>query len=604
MQLSRLYSNLDALFTPIEFNCRERATHLNVVFAEIRHPEDRTKDSHNLGKTTLVHLLDFMMLKDISSGDSFLSKHADRFDKFAFCLEIALNAGDYTTIRRTVADPGKVAIKRHDARGLNFMDAPPEEWDHVNLSIAKGRELLDGILDLQVIKPYDYRVALSYFLRTQKDYNDELQLQKFVLGPHVNWKPFVMLLFGFREEPIRQKYDLDVAIDGLLEKKADYQATVQFQEDDVSRLSAQIATKRTTVEQVERQLDAFSFHDAEKRVMYDLVNEIEAKISDLNDALYNIQTDIRRIERALESKIKFDLGAIETVFAESQIYFGDQIAKDYSELLDFNTQLTRERNASLRRRLKELLAEQELHIEERRKLNAERSTRMSVVQSMDTFDKFKRLQKDLATQKAEFVYLQTQLDKVRALADLSLQINAQQRLRGEVVDEIKAMIDKDSPIRERFATLFNQYCRQVLDHDGVFFFKQNANGNVEYEITLELAGQKGQPSSLDKGNTYKKLLCALFDLALLKVYENSAFFHFVYHDGVLEGLDNRKKNMFLELVRELVADGTIQYVLSAIDSDLPRDESTDTKIAFPDEELILRLNDDGDDGRLFKMPEF
>ena len=123
MQLSRLYSNLDAIFTPIEFNCRERATFINAVFAEIRHPKDRSKDSHNLGKTTLVHLLDFMMLKDIGTGDSFLSKHVDRFDKFRFFIEVALNEGDYVTIRRTVADSGKIAIKRHDARGLILVDA-------------------------------------------------------------------------------------------------------------------------------------------------------------------------------------------------------------------------------------------------------------------------------------------------------------------------------------------------------------------------------------------------------------------------------------------------------------------------------------------------
>jgi len=60
-------------------------------------------------------------------------------------------------------------------------------------------------------------------------------------------------------------------------------------------------------------------------------------------------------------------------------------------------------------------------------------------------------------------------------------------------------------------------------------------------------------------------------------------------------------NAGLELVREMVADGTIQYVLSAIEADLPRDETADQKIAFPVEEVIFRLHDDG---RLFKMPEF
>ena len=472
------------------------------------------------------------------------------------------------------------------------------------MPLAKGRELLDGILDLRILNPYDYRVALSYFLRTQKDYDDELQLQKFLLGPHVNWKPFVMHLFGFREEPIRTKYDLDIDIEELTKQKAAQQAEVQFPEDSVSKLSAQIGTKRAAIDQVEQALDAFSFDEAEKRVMYSLVREIETRISELNSSLYNIQSDIARIERALCNKIRFDFDEIAKVFSDSQVYFGEQVTKDYAALVDFNTHLTKERNATLRKRLKLLQAEQERFLQERQGLNSDRSSRMQIVQRMDTFDKFKLLQRDLAEQKADLVYLENQLEKVRALADLSLQINAKQRARGQVIDEIKTMIDRDSPVRARFAGLFNQYCKRVLDHDGVFFFKQNNRGNVDYEITLELIGQKGKSSSLDKGNTYKKLLCALFDLALLVTYQDTPFFHFVYHDGVLEGLDNRKKIMFLELVREIISSGKIQYILSAIDSDLPRDQETDAKVEFDTDEVILALHDDGNDGRLFKMSEF
>jgi hypothetical protein len=43
-------------------------------------------------------------------------------------------------------------------------------------------KLLDGWLDLKILKPYDYRQAITYFLRTQADYRDELQLQKFSFG--------------------------------------------------------------------------------------------------------------------------------------------------------------------------------------------------------------------------------------------------------------------------------------------------------------------------------------------------------------------------------------------------------------------------------------
>ena len=48
MKLSRLYSNKPDLFESLDF-----AQGLNVVMAEIRLPENREKDTHNLGKTTV-----------------------------------------------------------------------------------------------------------------------------------------------------------------------------------------------------------------------------------------------------------------------------------------------------------------------------------------------------------------------------------------------------------------------------------------------------------------------------------------------------------------------------------------------------------------------
>ena len=57
MKLSRLYSSKPDLFEPVEF-----VQGLNVVMAEIRLPENRNKDTHNLGKTTLGRLLDFGFL--------------------------------------------------------------------------------------------------------------------------------------------------------------------------------------------------------------------------------------------------------------------------------------------------------------------------------------------------------------------------------------------------------------------------------------------------------------------------------------------------------------------------------------------------------------
>ena len=97
MQLNRLYSNLDPLFAPIHFNAVQASTLLNVIFAEVKRKLAKDGDSHNLGKTTLIALIDFMLLKDITGSDHFLIKHKQRFDDFVFYFELAIHGGGFVT---------------------------------------------------------------------------------------------------------------------------------------------------------------------------------------------------------------------------------------------------------------------------------------------------------------------------------------------------------------------------------------------------------------------------------------------------------------------------------------------------------------------------
>lgn len=79
------------------------------------------------------------------------------------------------------------------------------------------------------------------------------------------------------------------------------------------------------------------------------------------------------------------------------------------------------------------------------------------------------------------------------MAETARQVREAERDRGRVVDEIKAMLEKPTVIYERFARIFNEYCQKVLNHEGIFFFHINSNNNLDYKISLGLAGQKALP---------------------------------------------------------------------------------------------------------------
>jgi len=88
-------------------------------------------------------------------------------------------------------------------------------------------------------------------------------------------------------------------------------------------------------------------------------------------------------------------------------------------------------------------------------------------------------------------------------------------------------------------------------------------------------------------------------MALLRAHLDQKFPRFVYHDGVFESLDDRKKENLLATIREYDELG-IQSIITLIDSDLPK-PSKDGQPVFTSDEIILTLHDQNAEGRLFRM---
>lgn len=122
----------------------------------------------------------------------------------------------------------------------------------------------------------------------------------------------------------------------------------------------------------------------------------------------------------------------------------------------------------------------------------------------------------------------------------------------------------------------------------------NSSGNVEFR-SLVANEDESRITAESNGNTYRKMLCVAFDLAILIAYNKKSFYRFVYHDGVLEGLDNRKKKKFIELIRNYCEQYDVQYIFTSIEDDLP----LDILESFTAEEKCLILDDSGDEGKLF-----
>ena len=153
MKLSKIYSN-SSIFKKIEFN-----DGLNLIVGKIKE-ENIDKDTHNLGKTSLVHLIDFLLLKELRKDDIFKT-HFELFKEHIFFLEILLNDNNYLTIKRSVEKQTKISFKL--SRTKILANTQEFVWDHKEIPLKKAKNILNDYLKFDVLKQYDYRKFLSFF---------------------------------------------------------------------------------------------------------------------------------------------------------------------------------------------------------------------------------------------------------------------------------------------------------------------------------------------------------------------------------------------------------------------------------------------------------
>ncbi len=241
MKLSKIYSNKKQ-FKEIILN-----DGFNVIYGNVENiVNEKTKvQEHNLGKTSLVYLIDFLLLKGVTK-DNFFGKHSEKFSDWIFFLEIKLNSWEYLTIRRSVNPNTKISFKKHFSRNQNFSNEA--NWDYLDLSInTKDKDKNPkNILEKEYLKfdvniNFSYRSFLSYLLRTQNDYQDVFRLNKF-RGKDESWKPSLFSLLGFDPSYLQEKYDLDTEI--REEKNYIKKLQQKHEADEIYKIKAAIEAKK------------------------------------------------------------------------------------------------------------------------------------------------------------------------------------------------------------------------------------------------------------------------------------------------------------------------------------------------------------------------
>lgn len=593
MKLSKLYSNKPDLFKSIIFS-----SGLNVIQAEIRLPENKKKDTHNLGKSTLGKLLDFCFLYKKKS-EFFLFKHEQLFKQFVFFLELELDDNTYITIRRGVVDASRISIKKHNDSPQDFTQLM--HWDHENVPFDKAKEILDSILNFYCLNPWGYRKILGYLLRSQDDYRDVFQLKKFA-SKHKDWKPFLAHILGFNSDLIVKHYKLEDKLKGAKDRETIVKQELGGSIEDISRIDGLLLLKQQDVNERQQFLDKFDFHSVDQEKNKQLIDELDLQIATLNKTRYSLDFNRKKIELSLKKQqILFDPNEAESLYKEAGILFPEQLKKDFEQLIKFNHAITEERHKYLKEELSSIKKELITINQTLLQLNEERTNTLSFLGEIDIFDKYKQISNELITLKADIAFLERQKEFIHKLQVLKSEI----RQLTEQNQTIQIEIEKDLDIQNKESTslfseirlYFSRIVEDVISRKALLNVKINREGHLEF--SADILDESGNSTSADDGHTYKKLLCVAFDLAILRAHLKDNFPRFVYHDGIFESLDDRTKINLLNVIRQYSTLG-IQQIITVIDSDIP----LNSDVFFEDDEIALVLHDEGMQGRLFKLPSW
>ena len=565
MKLSRIYSN-NAKFQAIDF-----LPGFNVIYGDVEASidDDGTTHEHNLGKTSLIQLIDFMLLKKIQKGHLF-SKHKAKFSDWVFYLEIELNDGGFVTVRRSVNPNSKIAFKKHSAKRLNL--ANDTQWDFEDLSLNTDSEedkpvnILNNMLAFDVAEEFNYRKYLSYLLRDQNDYQDVFKLNKF-RGSDGDWKPALFALLGFDPQMVENKYSLDAQV------KDDSRYVQRLQSDSESdetyRLRAAVEAKTIERDDLQLKINSFDFYNKEQNLSYDLIKTIEKEVSELNSRAYTLRYKIDQAQNAIDksSDSEIDIKDIEELFEEVKIYFPENLTKEYEDVLRFRTQLSSERNKYLASELKDSHEELKKTKIRLRELNGKRVDILSVLKEKNTFIKYQSYQQSLLKIQGEIAKFESQLDTAKMVnAHLESLSKTKDRLKV-IVDELKQQILNSNPDYQDIKLKFNEVYHQIFNLTALLVVQLNKENNVDFEATVLNASNDA--TGKGDGFTSTKALCVAFVLAVIAHYSNKSFMRFAYHDGVLESWGNNPKTKFIELARDYCDIYGMQYIVTVIKSDIP-----------------------------------
>ena len=522
---------------------------INLIIDETR-TDDRKESGNNVGKTTVLRLIDFCLGSDgknIYQDTEFRKQGNTKVERFLKDNNIVITL----ILKEDLEDPksSEIELRR------NFM-ARTEKVREINGEKFSEKKYLSKLKELLFNSKQSKPTIRQIISKNIRDEKNRLVNTLKVLHPittNVEYEALYLFWLGINLDNADKKQKL------LAQRKLEKKLQSRLRkESNISQISQALLVIKRHIEQFEAQKDSFKLNNNYKEDIA-ILNNVKFKINKLSTQFSRLEL---RKELIIDSKnsLAEDLASINTIqvkklYEEARSLIPN-VQKTFEETLTFHNQMIKEKTRyitqelpdlefellSVKRKISKLLSQEKRLTEELVKLGAVEGLQKIISELNSAYERKGRLeeQKELWESSINSVdYIDKQLDEIN-----------------------KGIVSKDTLIQKRI-TEFNKYFSEISYRlYGEQFLLSSDKNEKGYELNISnLMGNLGTGK--------KKGQIAAFDLAYIRFADALGIecLHFVLQDQIENVHDNQISSLFTEIVSEV----NCQYVLPVLRDKLPPD---------------------------------
>lgn len=546
MFLKRLYSEPEGLFPAIEFK-----NGVNFIFAKKDKDTDTRKSLNGIGKTLLLHLIDYCLL----SSETKLIKSAkanNDLNQLSVVLEFVVDGKDYI-IKRSFASPNK-----------NIVFGPKNTPSNFN-SIDDVKDILCDLTFKNIGYRGRYsnkwlRKMLPFFIKKQstktESFSDPIKyIAEISEAELVQYHLFFM---GIDNTLFWQNYNVQSEFKkkspAINEVKNLVQETYGLH--DISHAENEIDKLDVHIDKLEKNIKQFKlfeqYEDVEKQS-----NRLTLEIKEL--WLQNF-SDRKRIESYQESfKLSDDLSVrkVSRMYRELNDFLAQKIEKTLAEAILFRKQIGQSRKEFLEAEINTLKKGTKMREVAIKKLDEQRAKLFGFLEAKNAISDLSEAYLLLSKEREELSDLSGKIKLYQDLKKEEAELKHEEaKLYTEIIDFVQKIQKDVSKFRQIF---FNVHDAIYLENKNHSRFTLTTNEKKDSKIDISIA----LPAYLSKGKNQGRTL--IYDLAILfyAIQKKIRGPRFLIHDGIFDGMDKAHFVHLYEYLENLSSNGEkFQYIIT------------------------------------------